>query len=130
MKSLTEITAYKCRWCGKLFVRKTHDCKFDPDKTNCLSCEKCLGVGVDDNVAFFACTDLESPSLPDVAYGCWATYHGRNNRWKMKCESYKPLPNYDGSKTYAKHLREIEEIEMVKRFEEQLARKNELSIIF
>ena len=108
MKSLEKITAYKCRWCGKVFMRSTHDCKFDPEKTNCLSCEKCLGVDIEDGSHYFVCADEIYPPLPEVADGQWASSGDKGNRrYKMRCGSYKPLKNYEGSKTYAAHLQEI-----------------------
>lgn len=48
------------------------------------------------------------PLLTEVADGQWADSDDKENRhYKMKCKSYKPLKNYEGSKTYATHLQEI-----------------------
>lgn len=40
MKDLRPITMYKCQHCGKLFkTPDKHNCRRDPYKTNCYSCE-------------------------------------------------------------------------------------------
>lgn len=40
MKDLKPITMYECQHCKKLFkTPNKHNCRRDPDKTNCYSCE-------------------------------------------------------------------------------------------
>ena len=116
MKDLIEIKAYKCRWCGKAFQNNRHDCKFDPDKTNCLSCKKCKGVDKEDGSRYFVCADDIQPSLPDVSFGVYADFREKNRHYKMNCESYEPLENYEGSKSYAEHLQEIETQKFMEKF--------------
>lgn len=41
---LKQIVAFKCEYCKKVFKTRRHDCKFDPDKKNCFSCEHYTGT--------------------------------------------------------------------------------------
>ena len=38
-KSFKEVLRLQCNHCGKLFKTERHDCKFDPEKRNCLTCQ-------------------------------------------------------------------------------------------
>jgi len=36
---MKEIKAYKCEFCGKVFMTPDrHDCKYNPEKRNCFTC--------------------------------------------------------------------------------------------
>jgi hypothetical protein len=43
VKSLKPVTMYQCQHCKKLFkTPDKHNCRRDPDKTNCYTCEHWL----------------------------------------------------------------------------------------
>lgn len=105
----TKLTRYRCRWCGKLFATdKKHDCKFHPDKRNCLSCKRCSGVedgeieGVNGHyipAKRFIC-DVDALGDADEMY--LVTFSHDN--WKGFCDEYDPLPDYTGSKSYSDNI--------------------------
>ena len=81
-KSFTEVKRKQCNNCGKLFVTERHDCKFDPEKRNCLTCQHNLGQRICDSEAYFECAkgnDDGWTNLGDII----------SAHWKMNCKDWQ-----------------------------------------
>ena len=109
-RMMTKLTVYKCKWCGKTFkTPNLHDCKFDPDHRNCLSCRHNCG-----------CRKFEMQGECDVIPSrIICPFHleqdgsdGPNAfpyaKGHCQCKDYKILDGYQGSRTFAEHRDDIE----------------------
>ena len=97
MQDLKPIQMYECQHCKKLFkTPDKHNCRRDPDKTNCYSCEHWGGQFSfdkshwgDDEYDYTcgaeeACKKHET-SLVEEAFGIM-----RENGWHLNCPEYEP----------------------------------------
>lgn len=94
MRDLKPITMYQCQHCKKLFkAPDKHNCRRDPDYTNCYSCEHWgnqfyFDKTYDDSGEMTcdisdACAKHET-SLVDEAHGLM-----RESGWYLDCPDYK-----------------------------------------
>ena len=109
-RKFKKVERYECSYCGHLFKTERHDCKFDPEKKNCLTCVHCQGQ------------ERSHGSEEDGGYGppmfkCEAGLDGgttsidviQNQNWNMQCEKWRMLERvYTNARTaYGKHLLEV-----------------------
>lgn len=87
-------TRYECKYCHQLFATTKHDCKWNPCKKNCLTCEHCVGFDkgrgniydsgslgfVDHESSYFRC---------DVDSDCNELEIIRSDNWNGYCDQYK-----------------------------------------
>lgn len=105
-RKFTRVVRYRCEWCGREFrTDRLHDCKFDPDKRNCLSCRHQIGdfdVREDDGCghfhreSFFQCDALGAgycDFVNSVADLCGMDWRGR-------CDSYELVDGWAGVETF------------------------------
>ena len=90
-KSFKEVLRLQCNHCGKLFKTERHDCKFDPEKRNCLTCQHNLGQLSEDGVAFFECAKGHTEDWVEII-----TIQSLN--WKMDCKDWQ-LANWSSVRT-------------------------------
>lgn len=105
MKKMLKVTRYKCAWCGEEFrTPDKHDCKFDPDKRNCLSCRHVCGT-------FLVRGDKLNGEGDTVFFQC--RKHGKDecdlsndisvlhaDHWRGDCPQYELADGYAGKETY------------------------------
>lgn len=103
-KAFKRVSRYLCKWCGKEFkTDHLHDCKFDPDKRNCLSCVHQIGSDKEEgdpvtcapDMPYFVCDKDEC----DGSRFCDIATLGRNN-WQGKCPFHEPVPGWRGKATF------------------------------
>lgn len=84
-KLFRTVTRKQCCHCGLLFVTERHDCKFDPEKRNCLTCQHNLGQRVNcDGEAYFECEKGDKDGVSDliVLISC---------HWNLKCDDWEKV---------------------------------------
>jgi hypothetical protein len=93
MKSLKPITMYECQHCKKLFkTPDKHNCRRDPDKTNCYSCEHwgnqfCFDKSWDHS-GDATCTAKEACKIyGQCAEEAFEIMRGKG--WHLDCSDYK-----------------------------------------
>ena len=80
--SMIEITAWKCKWCDKLFrTPDRHRCKKNPALKNCFSCKHLMGW-----------SDAEELCVGESPWPCCAI--DTDNRWDWDIENIKYM-NYN-----------------------------------
>lgn len=98
-KAFKRVIRYRCQWCGKEFkTDHLHDCKFDPDKRNCLSCIHQTGSDneTEDDKPYFVCDTVDGASR-----FCDIDTIARNN-WNGECPDYEAVPDWKGKETFRK----------------------------
>ena len=116
MRKMEQVTRYRCAWCGKEFkTPDRHDCKWDPDAHNCLSCVH-RGKYHPESVLDFDPQTGEKDSLP-AGFECacewddWCSFDGGFGRHaasvnhEKHCPDYKTVHGWKGKATF----REIEQ---------------------
>ena len=81
-KSFVSVTRKQCCHCGKLFLTERHDCKFDPEKRNCLTCQHNLGQRSEHGVAFFECAKGHTDDWVEII-------PIQSSNWKMDCKDWQ-----------------------------------------
>ena len=81
-RSFKEVLRLECNHCGKLFKTRMHDCKFDPEKRNCLTCQHNLGQRREDGVAFFECAKGHTEDWVEII-------PIQSLKWKMDCKDWQ-----------------------------------------
>lgn len=90
-KKFVTVSRKQCCHCGKLFITERHDCKFDPEKRNCLTCQHNLGHRDDGE--------------GDDYFECEAGYDGGSNlgdiisaKWNLNCPKWQLVEGCDKAK--------------------------------
>lgn len=101
MRKMTKVTRFKCAWCGKEFhTQDRHDCKFDPDKKNCLSCKHVRGSfeirEPEGSYVFFKCAKMDGEEC-DLTNDI-SVLHA--DHWKGDCHNYEVADEYKGKATF------------------------------
>lgn len=104
MRKMTKVTRFKCEWCGKEFhTQDRHDCKFDPDKRNCLSCKHVRGSfdvrDSEGNYVFFKCAKMDGEEC-DLTNDI-SVLHA--DHWKGDCPNYDVADEYKGKATFVEN---------------------------
>lgn len=106
-KAFKRVIRYRCQWCGKEFkTDHLHDCKFDPDKRNCLSCIHQIGSfcrdepgdGYEERGHYFQCEVLGKNTIEDtnkIEVLCL-------DFWRGGCPFYESVPDWKGKETFRK----------------------------
>ena len=81
-RSFTEVKRRQCNHCGNLYVTERHECKFDPEKRNCLTCQHNLGQRSEDGVAFFECAKGHTEDWVEIV-------PIQSMNWKMDCKDWQ-----------------------------------------
>jgi len=104
MRKMEQVTRYRCGWCGKEFrTPDRHECRWDPDAHNCLSCKhrggrahEVLGAGYDDWWAF------ECPFFDDPCEAPCDFAKGAVDACGNGCPHWELQDGYKGKKSFAK----------------------------
>lgn len=101
-REMKKVTVYKCKWCGRMFkTPNLHQCKFDPDLKNCMSCKHNAGCRPGEyEEGEFIPPRIICPFHPADDDG------GGNNEFPMakenaQCPHHELLEGYKGSKSFA-----------------------------
>ena len=125
---MKKVVRYECKWCGHLFrTPNRHKCRFDPAWHNCLSCAHCgkfETVTEEDWSKPFNCVSdgvFAPHEITTMGFHCnhddIGVGEGGYNDFptacgQTKCPDWELLPGYTGTKSFAKHQRELEEHEL------------------
>ncbi len=94
-KEMKSVTRYECQHCKKLFhTPDKHNCRRDPDKTNCYSCEHWKGQfsfdsSWDHNGCDITCEPKEACAKHETSYVDDAFELMRERGWYLNCPVYK-----------------------------------------
>lgn len=115
---MKKVTRYVCRWCKKEFHRPDlHDCKWKPEKRNCLSCvHECGDFSINerrdtefgpcyDETKFFQC-DLLGKNECD---SCNNITDLAISNWKGCCDDYEMVHDYKGTVTFRERRKQREQ---------------------
>lgn len=113
-KFFVTVARQECQWCGNLYKTTRHDCKFDPEKRNCLTCKHNHGQrpGTPGNPyngegepPYFEC-DLGR----DVSCGVSDLDVIQSVNWNLQCDHWEKV-EADKAKNIrdaaARHLRKV-----------------------
>jgi hypothetical protein len=130
VNNMKQVVRYECKWCGKLFkTPNRHNCRFDPEHHNCLSCRhcgkfdrheeedwtvraECVADGVFAQptivVKGFRCeydgTEVGEGSLNDFPYAISVDGQG--------CPNWKQMEGYIGTRSFAERQRKLEQSDL------------------
>lgn len=94
MQDLKPITMYQCQHCKKLFKSPDkHNCRRDPDKTNCYTCEhwghQFYFDKTWDDSGNMTCDISDACKKHETSYAEEAHGIMRENGWYLYCPEYK-----------------------------------------
>lgn len=92
MKEMKHVQMYECQHCKKLFkTPDKHNCRRDPDKTNCYSCKNWGHQFYFGETEYWSatCSQEASCAKHETSYAEEAHELMRFNGWCLNCPEYK-----------------------------------------
>lgn len=111
-------TKYECKYCHKLFNTTKHDCKWNPNKRNCLTCKHCIGFEQGEGDIYDSST-LGFIEHQSSYFLCEKDLHDfaeleaiHEDNWNGYCEDYEQSDCDNFRKRYAEIIAEQREREL------------------